>query len=260
MKNEAVLGVIPARYASQRFPGKPLANILGKPMIQWVYERAKQAQLLSDVIVATDDERIFQAVENFGGKVEMTPTQINNGTERVALIAEKHHFPIIVNIQGDEPLIDPKSIDIGIRLLLDDPAVIMGTLVKKIENAAELANPNLPKVVLDHQYYALYFSRAIIPFNRDQQQGEWLSDHPYYRHLGLYVYRNEFLQKYVRLPESSLERIEKLEQLRVLEHGYRIKAAIVDNAPRGVDTPEDLELLIKSLKKSSGSATGDRHK
>lgn len=249
-KNNA-LGVIPARYASERFPGKPLADILGKPMIQWVYERAQQANQLSKVVVATDDERIYQAVKDFNGEVTMTSANIKNGTERVAQVADKYSYPIIVNIQGDEPLIDPNAIDEAINLLADDDTVVVGTLVKKIEHLTELKNENLPKVVIDKNNYALYFSRSIIPFCRDHYNiKEWLQYNKYFRHIGLYAYRKEFLKKYIQLPESTLEKIEKLEQLRILEHGYRIKVAEVNYAPLGVDTPEDLQSLIEYLKRN----------
>ena len=251
MNNKNILCVIPARYASKRFPGKPLADILGKPMIQWVYERAQQANLISETIVATDDDRIFQAVKNFGGVAEKTSSDIKNGTERVAVISAKYDYPIVVNLQGDEPLIDPKAIDIAIRTLSEDESAVIGTLIKKIENITELDNPNLPKVVIDKNNNALYFSRSIIPYDRDlQQQQNRLPYTNYYRHIGLYVYRKEFLQTYIKLPESQLERMEKLEQLRVLEYGYSIKTAVVDYAPRGVDTPEDLESLVQYLKEN----------
>lgn len=249
MNNPKVLGVIPARYASVRFPGKPLAEIIDKPMIQWVYENALKSKLLNDLIVATDDQRIYDAVTKFGGNAQMTESSLRNGTERVAIIAEKHTHDIIVNIQGDEPLIDPNAIDIAIRLLIDDPVPEMATLVKKIKRAEELLNPNFPKVILDSNNIAIYFSRTPIPCCPDCEQYEqWLFQHVYYGHIGLYVYRKKFLMKFISLPESSLEKIEKLEQLRAIENGYKIKAAVVDQAPQGVDTPEDLERIIKYIK------------
>jgi 3-deoxy-manno-octulosonate cytidylyltransferase (CMP-KDO synthetase) len=251
MSNEKVLAVIPARYGSTRFPGKPLAQILGKPMIQWVYERSLKSKLITKSIVATDDQRIFLAVKEFGGEVEMTSPDLKNGSERAAAVADKFQFPIVVNIQGDEPLIDPKAIDKAVSLLIDDNRVEVGTLVKKISDETELKNPNLPKVVMDNQNYAIYFSRAIIPFFRDQNNlSEWIKHHRYVRHIGLYVYRYAFLKKYVQLPESTLEKIEKLEQLRILENGYRIKVAEVDYAPRGVDTPDDLQQLIEYIQEN----------
>ncbi len=249
MNHRKVLGVIPARYQSSRFPGKPLADIAGKPMIQWVYERARQARLLSEVVVATDDDRILKAVQNFGGRAEITSRDIRNGTERTAVIARNYDYPIIVNIQGDEPLIQPDAIDDAIRLLLHDDSVVMGTLVKKVETMTELNDTNMVRVALDHQNFALYFTRSIIPFCRDEHdRDKWLNVHTYFRHIGLYVYQNDFLQKYIRMPESNLEKAEKLEQLRVLENGYKIKVAVVDYAPRGVDTPKDLEELKTYLK------------
>lgn len=251
MTNEQVLGVIPARYGSTRFPGKPLADILGKSMIQRVYEQVLKSKLISKVIVATDDERIFSAVEKFGGNVENTPVDINNGSERVAVVAQKYNFPIVVNIQGDEPLISPQSIDNAIQLLIDDHSVSVGTLVKKIEHSAELVNPNIPKVVIDKNSYAIYFSRSIIPFNRDlENSNDWLQNHCYFKHIGLYAYRTKFLLKYVQMPVSSLEQTEKLEQLRILENGFRIKVAAVNYAPQSVDTPEDLQKIIAHLKEN----------
>ncbi|MBD3289537.1 3-deoxy-manno-octulosonate cytidylyltransferase, partial [candidate division KSB1 bacterium] len=201
------------------------------------------------VIVATDDDRILQVVQDFGGRAEITSRDIRNGTERTAVVARKYDYPIIVNIQGDEPLIQPDAIDAAIRLLLHDENVVMGTLVKKVETQIEFEDTNMVRVVLDHQNFALYFTRSIIPFCRDQQdKKDWLNVHTYFRHIGLYVYQNDFLQKYIRMPESSLEKAEKLEQLRVLENGYKIKVAIVDYAPRGVDTPQDLEELKTHLR------------
>ena len=247
-----VLGVIPARFASVRFPGKPLVKILEKSMIQRVYEQALKSKLISEVIVATDNQQIYDTVIDFGGKVEMTSPNIDNGTERVAAVAEKHEHSLIVNIQGDEPLIDPLAIDKAIKLLIDDSSAVMGTLIKRIEDLTELNNPNLPKVVLDKNNNAIYFSRQAIPYCRDfSNSKEWLSNGKYFRHIGLYVYRKNFLNKYISLPISQLENIEKLEQLRVLEHGYKIKTAIVDYSPQGVDTPEDLLQIIKYLKDHS---------
>ena len=251
MTSVKVLAVIPARFSSQRFPGKPLANILGKPMIQWVYERAQKAKLLSHTIIATDDERIFNVVKGFGADGVMTSTTIPNGSERVAVVARQLDYPIVVNIQGDEPFIDPDAIDKAVELLLKDDSVMVGTLIKKIENISELENTNLPKVVIDSNNYALYFSRSIIPYNRDNKnKQDWLKQNNHYRHVGLYVYRNKFLQQFIKLPMSKLEKMEKLEQLRILENGYKIKVAEVNYAPQGVDTPEDLDKLISDLKEN----------
>ncbi|MBN1155749.1 3-deoxy-manno-octulosonate cytidylyltransferase [candidate division KSB1 bacterium] len=249
--NKDVIGVIPARYGSTRFPGKPLALLGNKPVIQWVYERASQSRTIKKLIVATDDERIYNKVLSFGGEVRMTSSEIRNGTERVAAVATDFDAEIIVNIQGDEPLIEGGVIDMAVQLLIDDAKAVMGTLIKKIDTMEELLNRNLPKVVIDRSCNALYFSRSMIPFNRDiEDHQEWLKIHTYYRHIGLYVYRKKFLKEYVSWPETSLEKAEKLEQLRVLEHGYHIRTALVDYTPQGVDTPEDLELLNKYIKEA----------
>jgi len=242
------IGIIPARYASSRFPGKPLADILGKPMIQWVYEQASLAQLLDQVIVATDDKRIFDTVMQFGGKVVMTSPQAANGTERVAEVAQNLDATLIVNIQGDEPLIEPDVIDQLIMLMQENPTAPVGTLVKKIEDAENLMNPNIPKVVIDKDFYALYFSRSIIPFHRDRaDQRKWIRNENYYQHIGLYIYRREFLLKFVELPISTLERIERLEQLRILENGYKIKVALTATESIGVDVPSDIDRVISLL-------------
>lgn len=244
----ATTGIIPARYASSRFPGKPLADILGKPMIQWVYERASQARLLDQVIVATDDQRIFDAVTGFGGLAVMTSPEAANGTERVAEVARQTASKLIVNIQGDEPSIDPDMIDQVIAMMQNNPDVPVGTLVKRITSVAELVNPNIPKVVLDKDFFALYFSRSTIPFYRDlASQNQWIEKNDYYQHIGLYIYRRNFLLKFVSLPVSKLEQIEQLEQLRILEHGYKIKAAITESSSIGVDVPEDIERVTAYL-------------
>ena len=239
------IGVIPARYASSRFPGKPLADILTKPMIQWVYERACRAKLLEKVVVATDDQRIFDAVTNFNGNVVMTSPTAANGTERIAEVTQNLDAKLIVNIQGDEPLIDPDVIDQLVVLMKENPAAPVGTLVKKIEDAENLINPNIPKVVVDKDFYALYFSRSIIPFHRDRaDQRKWIRNEKYYQHIGLYIYRREFLLKFVKLPMSNLERIERLEQLRILENGYKIKVALTETDSIGVDVPSDIDRVI----------------
>ncbi len=239
------IGIIPARFASSRFPGKPLADILGKPMIQWVYERACRAKLLEKVIVATDDQRIFDAVTNFNGNVVMTSPTAANGTERIAEVTQNLDAKLIVNIQGDEPLIDPDVIDQLVVLMKENPAAPVGTLVKKIEDAENLINPNIPKVVVDKDFYALYFSRSIIPFHRDRaDQRKWIRNEKYYQHIGLYIYRREFLLKFVKLPMSNLERIERLEQLRILENGYKIKVALTETDSIGVDVPSDIDRVI----------------
>jgi 3-deoxy-manno-octulosonate cytidylyltransferase (CMP-KDO synthetase) len=230
--------IIPARYGSTRFPGKPLADLWGKPMIQHVWERAGRSRLADRVIVATDDERIASVARGFGAEVAMTRADHPSGTDRVAEVARALDSDIIANVQGDEPLIDPAVIDAAIAPLAEDSSIPMGTVCCPIEETAELANPNVVKVVLDRRGFALYFSRLPIPFVRDRR-----ADTTRYRHLGLYVYRRDFLLSLAGLAPTPLEQAERLEQLRVLEHGHRIRVVIVDRASPGVDTPEDLERL-----------------
>lgn len=244
-----VIGVIPARYASSRFPGKPLVDLNSKPMIQHVYERAKAARLLSDVIVATDDERILEAVKSFGGRVIMTDPVLPSGTDRVAETVRSLDVDIVVNIQGDEPLIPPKAIDQALRLLLDDPTAEMGTLVTSFRSAEDLLSPNTAKVVLDDADYALYFSRSPIPYCRDEKDmSAWLKRGAYWKHIGIYSYHKEFLLRFAKWQPGRLEKIEKLEQLRALERGIRIKVAKTDYDPVCVDMPEDVERVRKLLK------------
>ena len=247
-----VIGVIPARYASQRLPAKPLVDLLGKPMIERVYEQASKARLLDQVVVATDDARIEMVVKKFGGDVMLTAPGIRSGSDRVAAVAEKMQGDIFVNIQGDEPLIVPEMIDEAVQVLLDDPAVPVGTLAKKIESTDELFNPGVVKVALAENRFALYFSRSVIPFLRDiPDQREWLRHATFYKHIGIYVFRADFLKTYAGLKESRLEIAEKLEQLRVLEGGYRIKVGITrfDSVP--VDTAEDVDRVVQLLIRSS---------
>ncbi len=240
-----ILGIIPSRYASTRLPGKPLVDICGKPMVQRVYEQAKQSVLLTDVVVATDDGRIVSAVKSFGGTVLMTPVDIQSGSDRIALVAKNYNADLVVNIQGDEPLIDPKLIDQTIQLLIDDVGAVVGTAVKKTFTHQDVFNPNIVKVVLDNNNYALYFSRSPIPHVRDAKKDDgWFAGTIFYKHFGIYVYRAEFLQHYTTLQQSALEIAEKLEQLRILENGYKIKCAITEYESLPVDTPEDLEKVI----------------
>jgi len=240
-----ILGVIPARYGSTRLEGKVLADIGGKPMIQHVYERAKQATLLDDLIVAVDDERVFRAVQSFGGKVMMTSPLHTCGTERVEEVARNSNADIIVNIQGDEPFIKPGMIDEVITLLLEDPSVPMGTLVRKIEKEEEWNNPGVVKAVFDTNGFAIFFSRALIPYPRRKQYFQA------YEHLGVYAFRKWFLSKFVKLRISPLEDTEGLEMLRALENGYRIKIAITKHKydALSVDTKEDLELARRIYKR-----------
>jgi len=253
VKQNIVLGVVPARYASTRLPGKPLIDLAGKPMIQRTYERALGATLLDKVIVATDDKRIVAAVKHFGGEVVLTPRNIKTGTDRIALVAKSLDCDLVVNIQCDEPLIHPAMIDEAIRPLLDDDSLQVATLVRKIERISEFIDTGTPKVVLDKDNFALYFTRAIIPFMRDEENVEqWLKKYSYYKHIGLYVYRKDFLLKFTEMEESSLEKVEKLEQLRVLENGYKIKCVITKYDSVSVDTIEDVERVRKMLSSFAG--------
>ena len=243
-----VLGVIPARYASTRFPGKPLAKIAGRPMIQHVYEQSKKAKSLDFLLVATDDERILSAVEKFGGACMMTSDKHPTGTDRLAEVALKYaDFDIIVNIQGDEPLIDPDTIDqVANKLIIADNAdVVMASAMTEISEI-DAEDPNIVKVVTDLSGLVLYFSRSKIPYPRDNNSGRFL------KHIGLYAYKRDFLLAYAKMPSTQLENSEKLEQLRVLENGYKIAMAeIEDDISIGVDTVEDLqhaEKLFNSLK------------
>ncbi len=229
-----ILGVIPARFASSRFPGKALVTIAGKTMLQHVYERASQARYLTKVVIATDDSRIYDAAREFGALVKMTRSDHMSGTDRVAEIASAETAELVVNIQGDEPLIDPTAIDAAIVSMHDDPEIPMGTLKKHIEDHEEVTNPNVVKVVTDRSGNAIYFSRCPIPYVRDGSAA-------HYKHIGLYIYRKDFLLQYSDLPVGPLEQAERLEQLRALENGYPIRVVETDYDSLGVDTPEDLE-------------------
>ena len=241
--------IIPARYASSRFPGKALAEIAGKPMIQHTYERVLQASRVSRILVATDDDRIAQTVVHFGGDVVMTSPHHATGTDRLAEVAETLTDDLIVNVQGDEPLIHPEMIDTVVRLLADEPGLPMSTLKTRIETPDDIFNPAITKVVTDLNGYALYFSKGPIPFCRNQwgdfaRRRAKIPDFvpPQVAcHVGLYAYRRAFLLRYANLPPTPLEQLEQLEQLRALEHGYRIKVADTTHTSIGVDTPEDLE-------------------
>ncbi|MEK6725385.1 MAG: 3-deoxy-manno-octulosonate cytidylyltransferase [Deltaproteobacteria bacterium] len=241
-----ITAIIPARYASTRLPGKPLLDIAGKSMIQHVYERAWEAVLVNRVIVATDDRRILDAVKGFGGEVVMTSDAHKSGTDRLAEVATVLESDIIVNIQGDEPLIEPAMIDEAIRPLMEDGFIVMGSLKAEIRDEAELNNPNIVKVVVDRNDFALYFSRYPIPYFRDASPLSLLTGH--FKHIGLYVYRRDFLLEYAGMPQTPLEEAEKLEQLRALENGYRIKVPTTRLQSTGVDTEEDLEKVRRLLK------------
>ncbi len=240
--NPRVVAIIPARYASERLPGKPLADIAGKPMVQHVYERTAKAQRVNAVLVATDDGRITDAVRSFGGNAVMTPATLKSGSDRIAYVAASlAEADIIVNVQGDEPLIEPEMIDEAILPLINTPELPVGTLVRKIDSRAELSNPNVVKVVCDKEGNALYFSRSAAPYGRDIPEQDWLIRHMYYKHIGLYVFQREFLLKFAQMAQTPLERTEKLEQLRILENGYKIKATVTTYDSISVDTAEDLE-------------------
>ncbi|NLT52207.1 MAG: 3-deoxy-manno-octulosonate cytidylyltransferase [Ignavibacteria bacterium] len=242
-----ILGVIPARFASTRLMGKPLAEIGGKPMIQHTYESAKKSKLLHDVIIAVDDERVYEVVRNFGGKAIMTPKDIATGSDRLAYVAESMtKAEVIVNIQGDEPFIKGEMIDQAIEPLFFDTSINVSTLAKRINTVEELKSPDIPKVVFDYNNFAMYFSRSPIPFVRDAKtQLEKISLADIYKHIGLYVYRRNALLDFTKLEQTDLEKIEKLEQLRMLENGFKIKIVITEHESLSVDTPADLELVRK---------------
>jgi len=243
-----IVGIIPARWASSRFPGKPLAKIAGKTMIQRVYEQVSKTKTLDKIIVATDDDRIFKEVERFG-HVVMTPEELPSGTERVAHVAGNLTAEIIINIQGDEPLIDPQAVDLVGRTLLEDNEAEMATLARKVTDPAELDDFNTARVVLDSNQRALYFSRAVIPFARDvEDKNRWPALFPYYDQIGIYAYRRAFLLKYKDLPFSVLEKAEKLEQLRALENGYKIRVGICDYEAVCVDVPEHINKVEQKIK------------
>ena len=244
------IGVIPARYASTRFPGKPLAMLGGKSVIQRVYEQV--SSVLDSAYVATDDERIRQAVEAFGGKAVMTSPNHKSGTDRIEEAVRKigGSFDVVINIQGDEPFIQRSQLEEIIRCF-DDAETQIATLGKPFDKAqgfAAVENPNSPKIVIDNRGYALYFSRSVIPFIRGKETAEWMDHYPFLKHLGIYAYRTEVLHEITRLPQSSLELAESLEQLRWLQNGYRIKVGLTDVETVGIDTPEDLERAEAFLK------------
>ena len=234
------IAIIPARYASTRFPGKPLAMLGGKTVIQRVYEQA--VSVLGEAYVATDDQRIFDAVEAFGGQAVMTRTDHKSGTDRIEEAVDKidTDADVIINIQGDEPFIQASQIETLCRLF-DNPQTQIGTLGKSFETMEAVENPNSPKIVCDVNGFALYFSRSVIPFIRGKERNEWFGQYPFLKHLGVYAYRREVLAEITRLPQSPLELAESLEQLRWLQNGYRIRVGLTDVETVGIDTPEDLK-------------------
>jgi 3-deoxy-manno-octulosonate cytidylyltransferase (CMP-KDO synthetase) len=241
-----VVIVIPARYGSTRLPGKPLVSLAGKPMIQHVYERAKMAERAQRVIVATDDERIVKAVESFGGLSRMTRPDHRTGTERVAEVAAHEKGDVFVNVQGDEPLLDPVAVDTAIDALLEEPAAPIATVATMIKTPADIMDPNVVKTVLDFDNNGLYFSRAPIPWVRDTASKIQVR---HWKHLGLYVFQRDALLEYPTLPQGELERIEQLEQLRWLENGWKIRVAEVEHDAVSVDVPEDVARVEKLLQK-----------
>ena len=243
-----ILGIIPARFASTRFPGKPLVSILGKPMIQVVYEAAKKCKALSEVIIATDDKLIFDTVLSFGGKAVLTSDQHKSGTDRCAEVVKtlSDTYDYVVNIQGDEPSVESSQIETLIQGF-NDSKVQICTLAKKIENSSDLFNPNVVKVVFSPQANALYFSRSPIPFARGVNEEDWIKEHDYYKHIGLYAYKTDVLLQIAKCEEGSLEKTESLEQLRWLEKGIAISVLKTKIENIGIDTPADLDAYIKKL-------------
>jgi 3-deoxy-manno-octulosonate cytidylyltransferase (CMP-KDO synthetase) len=244
--NPGVVIVIPARFGAMRLPGKPLVSLAGKPMIQRVYERAKLATLASRVIVATDDERIMKVVASFGGTARMTRADHRTGTERVAEVAAHEKGDVFVNVQGDEPLLDPVAVDTAVKALLEEPAASIATVATPIKTPGDIMDPNVVKTVLDFDNNGLYFSRAPIPWVRDTASKIQVR---HLKHLGLYVFQRDALLEYPTLPQGELERIEQLEQLRWLENGWKIRVAEVAHDAVSVDVPEDVARVEKLLQK-----------
>lgn len=238
------LGIIPSRYASTRFPGKPLVDIAGKTMIQRVYEQASKSKFLSEIIVATDDERIYSHIKSFGGNVIMTNSNHPSGTDRCFEAYQKYGkiFDFVINIQGDEPFIQPEQIDLLASQL--NPEIEIATLCKKITETDTLFNPNSPKVIFDTNNKAIFFSRLPIPYFRGKQNDEWILNHDYFKHIGIYAYRTDILEKLTKLSPSKLEIAESLEQLRWLENGNKIFVYKTEIETFGIDSPEDLEKII----------------
>lgn len=241
------IGIIPARYASTRFPGKPLALLGGKPVIQHVYE--KVAAVLEAAYVATDDERIYDVVKSFGGQVVMTRTDHKSGTDRIEEAIEKigGEWDVVVNVQGDEPFVAKSQLD-TICHCFDDPTTQIATLGKPFESMEAVQNPNSPKIVVDNMGFAMYFSRSVIPYVRGKEKSSWLTHYPFLKHLGIYAYRKDVLRQVTQLPQSSLEIAESLEQLRWLQNGFKIKVGTTDVETVGIDTPQDLERAEEFLR------------
>ncbi len=243
-----ILGIIPARYASTRFPAKALADIAGKSMVQRVYEQARQASSLNEVVVATDHEAIFSHVQSFGGRVVMTSPDHPSGTDRCFEASQRvgADYDFVINIQGDEPFIQPEQID-TLASVLTSAGVQLATLIRKIDDLEALFDPNKVRVILNVFHEAIYFSRNPIPYVRGAEREMWLQKHTFYQHVGMYAYRPDILAEITRLPVSSLEKAESLEQLRWIENGYRIKTAVTAHESMGIDTPEDLQKVLAKL-------------
>jgi 3-deoxy-manno-octulosonate cytidylyltransferase (CMP-KDO synthetase) len=250
MTKPYVIAVIPARYGSTRLPGKPLVALAGKPMVQHVYERTKLASTVNRVLVATDDQRIVDAVQGFGGEARLTRADHRTGTERIAEVAAHENGDVFVNVQGDEPLIDPAAIDTAVNSLLEEPPAQVATVATPIRVATEIMDPNVVKAVLDFDEYALYFSRAPIPWVRETQSKVHVT---YWKHLGLYVFQKDALIEYATLPQGELERVEQLEQLRWLENGWKIRVAEVEHDAVSVDVAEDVARVEKLLAESQNN-------
>jgi 3-deoxy-manno-octulosonate cytidylyltransferase (CMP-KDO synthetase) len=246
-----IIGIIPARFASTRFPGKPLINIQGKSMIQRVYDQAKKSASLDRVVVATDDERIFQHVISFGGETIMTSADHYSGTDRCweAFQALKKPYQYVINIQGDEPFIDPSQIE-RLASVLKEGKTELATLMIPVDNSTVLFDPGEAKIVVNEKMEALYFSRAVIPYIKDRDPSEWHKYHQYYRHVGLYAYRSDVLGQITLLPVSTLEKAESLEQLRWIEHGFVIQCVVTDFDSHCIDTPEDIPKVIRLMNKN----------
>lgn len=253
---DKIVAMIPARYASSRFPGKILALIAGKSLIQRTYENAQRCPLLHEIVVATDDERIYNHVKGFAGNVVMTSLTCLNGTDRLAEVLRNNRqfddASIVINIQGDEPCLDPSVIQKIIEILQSDPEAVMSTAVVKLDSLEEALNPSVVKCVIDSRQNALYFSRALIPAGHGHS-AQFRPNTTYYRHMGIYGFRRDFLLRYAELPSTPLQKAEDLEQLKVLEHGFRIKTAIVDSFSIGVDLPDDIKKVEQWLCKQNTS-------
>lgn len=246
-----IVGIIPARYRSARFPGKVVADIAGKPMVWWVYKRTNESKLINKVIVATDHNRVRKVLEELGCNLVMTSKKHQTGTDRVAEVAENIKADIVVNVQADEPLITPVAIDKLLKAMKSDSTIEVATLCRKAKSNKEIFNPNTVRVVMNKDGDALYFSRAPIPFNRDAESAHnWLGTGPYFQHIGIYAYRRKFLLELSKQPQTDLEKVEKLEQLRVLETGHRIRVVETDYEPVGVDVPTDIQKVERLINRN----------